>query len=391
MTKKIIVLAFVLAVASLGAASARAATLSGWAWSDGFGWISFNSGDSGAGGGPYSVAVDSSGNWSGYAWSQYLGWISFNQTDTSSCGAQAHLNTANGAVTGWGKALIYSGNEGCIELSGTNHTSPLLNGTGGVTYNSSTGQFLGYAWGGDTSAKTGPGWIQFNTPTPVVCKAADCGYSANITGTCTGVTAYQNVPPGTSVTFQANPTSGTSPYQYQWNPPSVYNPPNQYTATYSSTSAGPTVIIKDSNGLVTQSVSCPTVTVLNPIGSSNISIGRTVASANTTSFTAKQGTPFAIKWNFTVTNTYSCVSSVSPDPSNPNWNSSWKGTLTGTNNGDGTATYSGNTGTTLTAGTASNPVTPGMYQFAITCSGTGLPTQSTSATLKVNSSSVNEI
>ncbi len=48
-----------------------AGNLSGWAWNDGIGWISF----SGTG---YSVTINSSGDFLGWAWNDVIGWISFN-------------------------------------------------------------------------------------------------------------------------------------------------------------------------------------------------------------------------------------------------------------------------------------------------------------------------
>ena len=59
--------------------------LSGWAWSENFGWISFNCSTGGSDGGNicassnYKVTVNqTTGEFDGYAWSQNLGWISFN-------------------------------------------------------------------------------------------------------------------------------------------------------------------------------------------------------------------------------------------------------------------------------------------------------------------------
>ena len=54
--------------------------LSGWAWSENIGWISFNS-TTGGGGVNYGVTVASNGRLSGYAWSENIGWITFNQVD----------------------------------------------------------------------------------------------------------------------------------------------------------------------------------------------------------------------------------------------------------------------------------------------------------------------
>jgi hypothetical protein len=51
--------------------------LSGWAWSDAIGWISFNS-TTGGGSVAYGVNIDSTGDFSGWAWNDVVGWISFN-------------------------------------------------------------------------------------------------------------------------------------------------------------------------------------------------------------------------------------------------------------------------------------------------------------------------
>ena len=97
------------------------ACLSGWAWSSNVGWVSFNSNNTGSGGGTYDVAMDSSGNLSGYAWSSNAGWISFNSLVNSSDGkcptdtqvqpgdvatnCQARVSTTTGAVYGWARAI----------------------------------------------------------------------------------------------------------------------------------------------------------------------------------------------------------------------------------------------------------------------------------------------
>lgn len=52
--------------------------LSGYAWSDEYGWISFS-------GANYGVTIDSEGTFSGYAWNTALGWISFNCADDTAC------------------------------------------------------------------------------------------------------------------------------------------------------------------------------------------------------------------------------------------------------------------------------------------------------------------
>jgi hypothetical protein len=71
--------------------------LSGWAWNDQIGWISFNCSDlSICGTSNYKVQVDSNGNFSGYAWNDVVGWISFNCSNYSGCGTSNYK-----VVTDW--------------------------------------------------------------------------------------------------------------------------------------------------------------------------------------------------------------------------------------------------------------------------------------------------
>ena len=62
-----------------------AGNLSGWAWNDKYGWISFSWRNTG-GIIPYHVSIDLNGNFSGWAWNSVVGWISFNCSNTNSCG-----------------------------------------------------------------------------------------------------------------------------------------------------------------------------------------------------------------------------------------------------------------------------------------------------------------
>ncbi len=59
--------------------------LTGWAYNDAIGWISFDSGTAGSSY-PYQVTINNStGDFSGWAWNDIVGWISFNCSDTSIC------------------------------------------------------------------------------------------------------------------------------------------------------------------------------------------------------------------------------------------------------------------------------------------------------------------
>lgn len=141
------------------AAGTDLGALSGYAWSDNLGWISFS-------GGTYQVVVQSDGTLAGYAWANpsddtagtnNIGWISFNAADTASCGLAAKLTGTS--ITGWAKVLsANNGWDGCISLNGG---TPAY----GVTLNSSgssqSGTLGGYAW----SDSTVGGWISFNCAT----------------------------------------------------------------------------------------------------------------------------------------------------------------------------------------------------------------------------------
>lgn len=165
--------------------------VSGWAWSENIGWISFNNTSDG-GSVNYGVKVDSlTGIFSGYAWSRGttadvggVGWISFADFDgdgdvdaadknitgspcAPNCEARLDLTpggTYCGAqyrVCGWARALAYGGGwDGWIKLRGiAQDGSPY-----GVLWNSSTQEMEGWAW-----SDMVVGWISFN------CK--DGGYN----------------------------------------------------------------------------------------------------------------------------------------------------------------------------------------------------------------------
>ncbi len=75
--------------------------LEGYAWSDNFGWFSFNCKTGGEGGSDicstsdYQVTIDpSSGEWDGYAWNSSIGWVSFN-CETGGDGQANICSTSN--------------------------------------------------------------------------------------------------------------------------------------------------------------------------------------------------------------------------------------------------------------------------------------------------------
>ncbi|MEK7659861.1 MAG: hypothetical protein AAB343_01525 [Patescibacteria group bacterium] len=160
------------------ASAATTDNLSGFAWSETIGWISFNDTDPPTGGAGYGVKVSSTGVISGYAWANpedtnagamlspwmatnsitktdNIGWLSFNSIDTSTCptapNCQAALNKSTGQVTGWARFILGSElpNGGWVRLRGTATTGAVY----GVSV--SACQWSGYAWSDDF------GWINF--------------------------------------------------------------------------------------------------------------------------------------------------------------------------------------------------------------------------------------
>lgn len=83
--------------------------LSGYAWNDTIGWISFNCDQSTHGGtnqcttSNYKVEINSDGDFTGYAWNDIAGWISFNCANNSSCASSDYkVNTTWRATSSLG-------------------------------------------------------------------------------------------------------------------------------------------------------------------------------------------------------------------------------------------------------------------------------------------------
>ena len=201
--------------------------VTGWAWSENIGWISFNCYNDYDGDGTpegrciadgyasdYGVDIDKpTGLFSGYAWSENIGWISFGDYDGdgdidaddkniagSPCApnCEARISTTTGEVSGWARALAYGdGWDGWIKLKGIAlDASPY-----GVSLNtaSSPSEFEGWAFGGDdTDEEAVIGWISWNH---LNCDANNDGFSDG-TGACppagTSISDYKVT---TSVSF----------------------------------------------------------------------------------------------------------------------------------------------------------------------------------------------
>lgn len=76
--------------------------LTGWAWNDGIGWVSFDSTSAGSSY-PYQVTIDTdTGDFHGWAWNDVIGWISFNCAEAGSCAYPYKVKTdwTNYGITG---------------------------------------------------------------------------------------------------------------------------------------------------------------------------------------------------------------------------------------------------------------------------------------------------
>lgn len=159
-------------ISSIQASSSDSA--SGYAWSENIGWLSFNCTDLGTcAQSNYGVNVDIGGTFSGYAWSEHIGWVKFDPAGPypSAPNTSVILNMGNNEVSGWARACAAAadpinctgganpnsgGWDGWIKFR--KHSS---DGGGvpsyGVTYDQTTGDFHGWAWGSDVV-----GWISMN-------------------------------------------------------------------------------------------------------------------------------------------------------------------------------------------------------------------------------------
>ena len=151
------------------------AYLSGWAWSENIGWISFNCENL-----PeprcskkYNVRFNTdTGNLSGFAWSENIGWIRFHpplfaipETWPGSPNHWAQINFGNNQISGWIRACAGTVNGNCASPSRTDGWDGWIKmrgtTTGGESYgvelDTANNEFRGWAW-----SPSVVGWISFN-------------------------------------------------------------------------------------------------------------------------------------------------------------------------------------------------------------------------------------
>ncbi len=154
---------------------AASTDVGGWGWGgtssadgayQGIGWLSFGNNADGSIIN-YGVNVPTSGAITGNAWSENYGWLSFNQSDLTGCpsttGATVTASSTNPSasdITGWARFLAIktassTGNSGgwsgCVSLSSTNMGDAVPYGITKIG-----NVFSGYAWSDEL------GWIDFS-------------------------------------------------------------------------------------------------------------------------------------------------------------------------------------------------------------------------------------
>ena len=224
--------------------------LRGFAWSSNIGWISFNSTDCDNNGNiylgnpagcpvngtaffDYGVYIDNNtGDISGFAWSENVGWISFNREnycesgvnigktcansgdcDGATCGGDsagktgdplyppynsttgtiAKYNTGTHVIDGWAK-ILSMGDDGWISFNCSNNGGSCGTSDYKVIANVTNSELEGWAWNGNDD-DSGIGWISFNCKGYNVCNGTgDNGEVCSIDSDCPSAEAGSCVP-----------------------------------------------------------------------------------------------------------------------------------------------------------------------------------------------------
>jgi hypothetical protein len=147
----------------------------GYAWSENIGWLSFScENQSSCGTSSYGVYIDEgTGDFSGYAWSENIGWVDFAPSGPypTSPDSSVVIDLGTGDLSGWARALAGEddsddGWDGWIKMSGSAY---------GVSFDSSTNEFSGYAWSDSVI-----GWISFNCLNEASCGVSDYQVTAEL-------------------------------------------------------------------------------------------------------------------------------------------------------------------------------------------------------------------
>jgi hypothetical protein len=186
-----------LALRAVSTEAAGGAPITGYAWSDGIGWLDLNCSNSNmCATNNFGLSVAADGTITGYAWSDNIGWVSANSSDLSGCpSGTCSARITSGALAGWLKAVSggsaqSGGWDGWISLSGSSPSyGPIVGGSGTMS---------GYAWG-DTNV----GWLNF--------AYASTTYSADV---CANISGNQPVVPTGYIASGGNCVNYCTPQAY---------------------------------------------------------------------------------------------------------------------------------------------------------------------------------
>lgn len=209
--------------------------MSGWAWSDNIGWISFNSLNKPEGiDYGVNVAGDVSGALannalSGYAWNENVGWIKFSPGGTDPLNGAGLASVVNNQMTGWARSctVFIAGCSGALkpdyQLGGWDGWISLSGPGYGITYLPASKTFGTYGNNANTFAwgDTNIGWVNFQ---PRQCAPGEdpslCGVILGIPeldiSSCT-IQSDGNTSPVHS-TWTVSARGGTGNYMYAWQP-----------------------------------------------------------------------------------------------------------------------------------------------------------------------------
>lgn len=209
--------------------------LTGYAYSENIGFISFNcSNNDTCATVNYKVVIDgATGKFTGFAWSENIGWINFGPEGPypGPPGQEVKLSTGSGKVTGWARAcaVFASDCSGALKSDsargGWDGWIRTADGSYDITLNDSTDEFEGWAWGGDII-----GWISFNCLNEGTCAVSDYKVESSFSVIPSSPTALQT---NTKAGYQTNAYNVQDPCdgltvcsvtpipKFQWTPDGV--------------------------------------------------------------------------------------------------------------------------------------------------------------------------
>ncbi len=161
--------------------------LTGYAWSENIGWISFKEGGANS---SNVVEVKADGSLVGYAWSEHIGWVQFgglSNIPSTTGNPSINARIDGNSLVGWARAVVgisgvnTGGWDGWISLRGLSTTAAPY----GVSVNGNN--FGSYAWGSDVV-----GWIDFSGVSKIT-QAASCTGPGGITIADGSTYTYKNV------------------------------------------------------------------------------------------------------------------------------------------------------------------------------------------------------